>query len=103
MAHLLRLNQLTTECNQIGKDADEIVATLFEVANLCKELEDEDSINSLKESLKMFLMRQNETVTRSHLLSQLTHLSVEDVVKKLKATKRDDGSQWYNLEQHSDK
>ena len=48
-------------------------------------------------------MRQNETVTRSHLLSQLTHLSVEDVVKKLKATKRDDGSQWYNLEQHSDK
>ena len=44
MAHLLRLNQLTTECNQIGKDADEIVATLFEVANLCKELEDEGKI-----------------------------------------------------------
>ena len=87
------------------QEADNIVHLLFEAATSCHELGDESSgeIEKLKEALKKVLLDQNQVKTRAHGLREMRGKALEEVKHYVETFPSDHGSQWYNLEQHSEK
>jgi hypothetical protein len=104
-AHGLRLENLIQECEQMQQDADNIVHLLFETATSCHELGDESTgeIDKVKQALKKVLLDQNQVRTRAHGLKGMRGKAVEDVREYVENFPANQGSQWYNLEQHSEK
>merc|ERR1712087_812659 len=82
-ALLLRLDKLITESEEMVKGADEIIRDLFDAAFFAKEMQDEALVQTLKESLRKILLKQNEMRTRGQGLREAKEqgMATEDIVK----------------------
>ena len=82
-ALLLRLDKLITESEEMVKGADEIIRDLFDAALFAKDMEDAALVQTLKESLRKILIKQNEMRTRGQGLKEAKEqgMATEDIVK----------------------
>jgi len=87
-------------------DANQVIADLLDAALFAKEAKDDKLVAQLKESFKEILLKQNQVKRRGEGIASAIEegKTPQEIIQWVEqAQEQNEGSQWINIERHSDK